>query len=177
MTRKELDNFVGDADSSVQAEFPDWDGTCTSVPMARTIMRDQRLVAPGEKIVFKCCKSDGGEWVGPEAEHLQDLISLGVVDGTNEKLARDQKQAAVEYARGVNAPLVMKDGLVESGPRPEFREQTHKDIQKLYKDLVRGGPEEMMRREKQEARAEQTTVKELAAAIKDAVGAAPEPAK
>ncbi len=177
MSQKATADFVGDADASVLAEHPDWDGTCTSVPMARTILRDQRLVAPGEKIVLRCCKQASGEWVGPEADHLQDLIACGLVDGTNEKLARDQKQAAVEYARGVNAPLVIEDGQVVSGPRPEFREQTHKDIKALYRDFVRGGPEEMARKERQEARAEQASIKELAAAIKDAVGAAPEPVK
>jgi hypothetical protein len=96
---------------------------------------------------------DGSRWLGPEADHVLQLIAAGVVEGTRAKLDRDRRQTATEVGRNVHGELVTDpDGNVVMRPMPELAEPSTEDVTRTWERTLAGGPAEVRRRERQEAR-------------------------
>jgi len=151
-------------DEAPLAAAPSWDGTPTAIKLARPVMRDHRIVGPGMPCIdcgesgdhhfhLRAALGKDGVWLGPEAGHATDLIAQGLVSGTPEKQARDNRQAMVDVERGLFAPEERDaEGNLVRRPFPELAEQTMADVQRTWDKVLEGGPEKVIERELGERR-------------------------
>jgi hypothetical protein len=152
-----------------ERDWDGWDGTETTVTACRFFVRSQRPVKPGQRVPFRASQTDG-EWRGPEAEHLQDLMSIGVIAEAAEAVQqRARRQAARDAEVGVYDLHEEKnsDGVVVS--RYTLASLTEEESLKrqmpIIRKMLQGGPEAVKRRD----RAERTAAtRELAEALVDA---------
>jgi hypothetical protein len=112
---------------------PTWDGTRTRLTISNTTMLrggwdDEGrptapvLVGPGESAEFLCAEVDG-EWVGPEARHVKQLLARGLVAGTAEAQRLDNEITVLEAERGVYG------GGEDGEPlRPELKRPTKEQM-------------------------------------------------
>lgn len=151
----EIDEFGADD------EGLGWNGKPTRVTLARPIIRDQHLVKEGEKVELRCSRDVTGEFVGPEADHLRDLIAIGAIDGTDEANERRRQVSAVEAMRGVGDivkdeagnPVLGRDGK----PQRRFldlREKTGAQMERnrVLRNGIFGDPKVMQAAETTENR-------------------------
>jgi hypothetical protein len=105
-----VDEYVASVD-----EAGEWSGKRTMLTLAYPLVRDFAVVAEGEKITVKAELRDG-VWVGPEADHVRDLFTLGHIAGTQQADARRQETEGVAYSRGVGDVLTDDEGRPVMGP-------------------------------------------------------------
>lgn len=74
---------------------PEWDGRSTKVPLFRPLIRDNVTTGPDERCIdcrrdgiedpshqfhLRCSKDASGQWVGPDADHMRELIGTVQVE-------------------------------------------------------------------------------------------------
>ena len=158
----DLDDFVGlpYAQPVVEKAEVEWNGKSTKVRLCRPVTRDLRPTGPGEKCIDGCdttdhqfhiraSKDSAGKWHGPEADHFQDLIGLGVIANTTEAQERTERQRRRDEMVGPTA-----------SPEMTLEDQRHKWKFELTADgrRVNTNIESGLRRD--EAEALRTAVRE-----------------
>jgi hypothetical protein len=158
-----------------------WDGTRTRLRVARNVWRGDHdaqgnalrphLVGRNETIEFEAAYDKGTKtWVGPEADHVQNLIRIGAIAGTSRAAELDAMIRNAEVERGAWGGGENVEPL-----RPDLRQRTRDELYQLLiraggRSYVEGSVDERLRIDRQEARRseEQTgAIRELAQAIRE----------
>jgi len=130
-----------------------------------------RVLGLGDEVVFRASYDpQRGRWVGPEAQHVEDLLASGVILGSEKQRERAAQGSAIEHERGC---WPTPDG--KPAQRPELRQRTKELVQREWERILAGGWKELRRIEGQESRADRAdnaaAVRELADAIRSGRGA------
>jgi hypothetical protein len=149
-----------------------WDGSYSALTVSRAgLDRDHKPVGPGQPCIgytdpetgvndpctlgpdgapstrhhFHVAAQllpDGKTWVGPEGQHVKDLILYGIIQGTAESLERTRRQFVVDLARGTH-------GTPDNPPgHPDLAERTFEQwlASALGRELA-AGPKAMIAKE------------------------------
>lgn len=171
----DVETFAAEAYAGDIAAAPQWNGRRTKLTLAFPLVRDFKPVAEGESIIVNASLQDG-EWFGPEADHVRDLIALGHIEGTDQASERRRQNAAVEAQRGVGDRLTDENGRVlvddKGRPRikfPELRQMSGAQMKqnRVMRDGMYGDQARMQSSEQTENR---SAAKELADAMARALG-------
>lgn len=183
MTEQQVVDWVPDDAPDAPISLAEWDGTRTRLRVARNVWRGDkdargnpqapRIVGRGEAIEFEAAVvlDDSGRkvWVGPEAQHVQDLFAMGCIVNTQAAEALDAAIRSAETERGA-----WPDG--SSQPvLTELRQKTRDELYRLMlraggRTYVLGSVKERLRVDRQEARRREDNtgaMLELASAIRD----------
>jgi hypothetical protein len=138
-----------------------WDGTRTRLPLALNMLRGDRgddgkpsgpprVLGLGDHIeVDAVYDEDGKRWLGPEAEHVEDLFRRGMILGSAAQRDLSAEATAIEHTRGAWPTADGKPAV-----RPELRQRDKSAAQAEWERALAGGMRQILRREKQEARAD-----------------------
>lgn len=134
-----------------------WDGKRTRLRTAYTMMRNQKILVPGDTFEVNAVYDKASKrWVGPEGPHVEDLFALGQIAGSKEADHRARLQAAIEHERGVHPT---RDDPVG---RPDLAPYTPEEVQHQWARAIAGGQDGISRRERQESRSGDASVDALA---------------
>jgi hypothetical protein len=156
-----------------------WDNARNEVlHAARPFMRDHRLLRPGAPFTVRAAVVDG-RWRGPEAEHVQDLMRLGLVQEASEAvIARTRRQAARDEEIGAfdeREEVDPKTGVVTKYRLTSFAEKSYEEMRAMLRPHMGSTVEELMQREHDERRAavrEMQELRETIALAREAIGLA-----
>ncbi len=139
-----------------------WNRRKTQFTLAHPLIRDHVGIPAGKTVTFDASYHDG-QWRGPDAATVVLMFQSGLFAGTGAAKERARRAAAVEYERGVG-----RDPQGPDGPGPEGLETLTSEQQlALLEDMLRGGPAEVKRKERQEAR---QASEEIVAAMGKVIG-------
>lgn len=134
-----------------------WDGRRTRLRTAYPMMRDQRILVPGDSFeVAATFDRATRRWIGPEAQHVEMLFTVGQILGSKEAETRSRLQAAIEHERGVHPTRDDPEG------RPDLAPYSPEEVRNQWRRVLGGGQGELSRAERQNARSGDASVDALA---------------